>query len=162
MCIYNFVSCKYLFVVCAFCYFCCSVLWCCPLLPLTSSLLSEGRRRRWGGGGGCGGDVPPCQRVRLGALHPRAALPPPAYRGTSKPQKMHTESQRQEQEGSPSWLSCKSCNGHNYSIYTSTVLVSFSLKIIFTNKTPLIPNSCHFARFKQNQHKCSHECMQNG
>ena len=35
--------------------------------------------------------MPPCPRVRLEALHGRAAIPPPAYRGASKPQKMHTE-----------------------------------------------------------------------
>lgn len=92
--IYHLLSCRYLFVVCAFCYFFFLLLFCplmlpCPLPPLTSPLLWEGRR--WGGGGGCGGDVPPCPRVRLEALHGRAAIPPPAYRGASKPQKMHTE-----------------------------------------------------------------------
>lgn len=47
------------------------------------SLLSEGSRgRRWGGGGG--GGVPSSQRVRLGALHPSAALPTPAFRGSCK------------------------------------------------------------------------------
>lgn len=97
MCIYNLLSCRYLFVVCPplFCFIfvvpfiILSSDAAIPLPPLTSSLLPEGRRRRRGGG--CGGGVPPCQRVRLGALHCRAAIQPPAYRGASKPQKMHTE-----------------------------------------------------------------------
>lgn len=52
--------------------------------PSTSSLLSEGRSWRWAGDG-CGGAVPPCQRVWLGALHPRGAMPTPASRGACKP-----------------------------------------------------------------------------
>lgn len=111
--------------ICCLCLFClfflCSSLCCLLMLPRPLSLLwpphsplSEGRRRRWGGGGGgCGGDVPPRRRVWLGALHRRAAIPPPTYRGTSKPQKneKHSERQRQEEDGSSSWLSCKNLNG---------------------------------------------------
>lgn len=77
------------FVIFFFLLLFCPLMLPCPLPPLTSPLLWEGRR--WGGGGGCGGDVPPCPRVRLEALHGRAAIPPPAYRGASKPQKMHNE-----------------------------------------------------------------------
>lgn len=68
-----------------FCFYC-SVLCCCHALSLLwPPSSSEGRRGSWGAGG-----VPPSQRVRLGALHPRAAISSPAYRGASKPEsKVH-------------------------------------------------------------------------
>lgn len=88
-----------LYVVCVFfvVFFCSVLLFFClfclksapssaaaspPRPPPSSRLLpsSSGRRGSRGAGG-----VPPRRPLRLGALHPTAAIPSPAYRGASKP-----------------------------------------------------------------------------
>lgn len=97
--VYCTIVCPFLLFLLLFCYFFFFYLWFLLfLLPLPASrLLSEEGGRRWGGEGGeggWGGDVSPCPWVRHGALHPRAAIPPPASRGTSKPQKEKTIGKR--------------------------------------------------------------------